>query len=139
MTGVVYCASPKLLVFIFRRPDTKAVVTMRNLKDTFVSYHCFLKSIRSTYCPRSPPPPEEPHYWATRFKTLMYSKHGKIFTIKRRQHLNFTSLPVMSSKSHCVSVYYGNLFDVFADSWDAAEHSENFHIVFYENLKMVRI
>ena len=34
---------------------------------------------------------------------------------------------------------YGNLFDVYADSWDVAKSNKNVHIVFYENLKSVGI
>ena len=38
----------------------------------------------------------------------------------------------------CLLVVYGNLFDALADSWDTAKGNSNVHIVFYENLKLVR-
>ena len=38
-----------------------------------------------------------------------------------------------------VTVIYGNHFDLFADSWQAAKSSENVHIVFYENMKVVGV
>ena len=50
----------------FRRPDTKVVVGMRNLKDTFVSWYHHLNMMNKG----------EKISWADHFTFFMYSKSG---------------------------------------------------------------
>lgn len=41
--------------------------------------------------------------------------------------------------SNFCQVIYGDLFDLYADTWDSARHDPNVCIIFYEDLKMVGI